>query len=536
MCDAEQEQVRGSGLMKVAVIGSGASGLTAIKTCLDEGITPVCFEEHDNIGGVWNYVHTTKNSGSIYKSTVANSSKEMMGFSDFPVPKEFPNFMHHSKIQEYFNLYAERFQLRQHIRFFTRVVSCTTSSGFDNNGQWKVTQEDVKTGKKTIEIYDGVLVCVGRHAVPYFPLEDFKGMENFEGKYIHSRDYRDPTGYENLNVVVVGIGNSGVDIAVDLCRQSKQVYLSTRRGAWIFRRIDNHGLPSELQFARKFVTDVRKIIPRVLFQYIGKKVVANHFDHEKYGLLPDHPVFAQCCCINDDIADRMSTGSIQVSVIFEDGTEENIDAAIFATGYSVEYPFLKSILQVEENRCDLFKYVWPPHLKKHTLAIIGAIQPLGAVNPISEIQCRWTTKVFKGELGLPSEEEMKKDIRKIREALANNYVKSKRHETLVNYQPYMDEIADIISCKPKYLKYFITDPYLAFKVYFGPAVPSMYRLEGPGRWSEARKTIMTVDDRILFPLKKRMTKSIGSHTKFYLVLDIILFGIVAMIISYLWAT
>lgn len=55
-------------------------------------------------------------------------------------------------------------------------------------------------------------------------------------------------------------------------------------------------------------------------------------------------------------------------------------------------------MQVEKNKARLYKYIWPPSASKGTLAIIGGIQPGGAINPISELQCRWVTRVFKGIL------------------------------------------------------------------------------------------------------------------------------------------
>lgn len=87
------------------------------------------------------------------------------------------------------------------------------------------------------------------------------------------------------------------------------------------------------------------------------------------------------------------------SIVFEDGTvEDNIDLVVFATGYTFSFPFLQShVLSVTDNKTRLYKYVFPPGLEKSTLAIIGLIQPLGAIMPLSEMQARWATRVFKGE-------------------------------------------------------------------------------------------------------------------------------------------
>lgn len=104
-------------LKRVAVIGAGPAGLAAIKSLKEEGFEPVCYERNDATGGLWRY-HDDDIEGvaSVMKTTVINTSKEMSAFSDFPPPKEFPNFMHHSMMHRYFMSYAEHFDLLRHIR------------------------------------------------------------------------------------------------------------------------------------------------------------------------------------------------------------------------------------------------------------------------------------------------------------------------------------------------------------------------------------------------------------------------------------
>ena len=89
----------------------------------------------------------------------------------------------------------------------------------------------------------------------------------------------------------------------------------------------------------------------------------------------------------------------ETSAIFEDGTREDIDAVVFATGYSFSFPFLEGCVKAVENQIPLYKFMFPPDLEKPTLAFIGLVQPLGAIMPISELQCRWATRVFKGKRG-----------------------------------------------------------------------------------------------------------------------------------------
>ncbi|RWS18395.1 Dimethylaniline monooxygenase-like [N-oxide-forming], partial [Leptotrombidium deliense] len=94
--------------------------------------------------------------------------------------------------------------------------------------------------------FDGVVVCVGHHAKPYIP--KFPGQQNFNGKIIHTRSFKTAKEFENKVAVVVGIGNSGADAAVDLSNVCSQVYIATRSGSWIFRRVERSGYPVDLLF------------------------------------------------------------------------------------------------------------------------------------------------------------------------------------------------------------------------------------------------------------------------------------------------
>ena len=122
---------------RIAIIGAGASGLPAIKSVLEEDMIPVCFERTDDIGGLWNYTPEVREDGqaSVMKSTVINTSKETMCYSDFPIPEDFPNFMHNTKVMEYFRMYAKEFGLIEHIRFNTFVIKVDKASDFEETGR-----------------------------------------------------------------------------------------------------------------------------------------------------------------------------------------------------------------------------------------------------------------------------------------------------------------------------------------------------------------------------------------------------------------
>ena len=124
----------------VAIIGCGASGLPSIKSCLDAGLKPTCFEKQSTFGGVWNYSDGPRpNVGSVHKSTVTNTSKLITGYSDFPMPKEFPNYLPQRFMQEYFEMYAKEFDLAKYVEFNTKVVKLERSADYGETGKWMVT-------------------------------------------------------------------------------------------------------------------------------------------------------------------------------------------------------------------------------------------------------------------------------------------------------------------------------------------------------------------------------------------------------------
>ncbi|KAK3602194.1 hypothetical protein CHS0354_004710 [Potamilus streckersoni] len=208
--------------------------------------------------------------------------------------------------------------------------------------------------------------------------------------------------------------------------------------------------------------------------------------------------------------------------------EDNIDTVIFATGYVYGFPFLdKSVIDVKENKVELYKYMFSPDLEKLTLAVIGCIQPIGAVMPISGMQSRLATRVFKGLINIPSREEMWHDIRVTQALMEHRYVKSLRHTIQVVFIPFMDELAALVGCKPNFWKMWLTDLRLAWNCIFGPASPYQWRLQGPGKWEGAKDAIYTQWDRTYYPLKTRPLnhKPVESKAKVYILSAMVAIGL-----------
>ncbi|XP_066479177.1 dimethylaniline monooxygenase [N-oxide-forming] 4-like isoform X3 [Tiliqua scincoides] len=529
---------------RVAIIGAGVSGLASIKCCLDEGLEPTCFEKNESIGGVWQFTETPEEGrATVYRSVISNTSKEMSCFSDFPFPADFPNYLRHSKLLDYLRMYAEKFHLLDYIRFKTTVCSVRKQPDFTATGQWLVVTET--NGQRTSVAFDAIMVCSGHYAELNLPLDYFPGIENFQGRYLHTWEYRDPKPFEGGKVLVVGAGNSGGDIAVEIGRTGAQVFLSTRTGTWVLSRISDAGWPLDMIFTTRFSRFIERILPACFINRILAKKFRQWFNHENYGLIPVQSSWKPFI-VNDELPSYILCGDVVVkpnvkaftetSVIFEDETvEENVDVVIFATGYKTSFPFLdESLHSVCKSHMNLYKQVFPPHLEKPTLAIIGTIAIAGSTLPAVELQARWVTRVFNGSSKLPPVNKQISDIAKRKKDLLKHWGGSQIART--SFVSYMDEIAACIGVKPNIPLLFLSDTKLALEVVFGPCTSYQYRLNGPGKWKKARSAILTQWDRALKPLRTRVidgsTKCTTASCLFKILALITFLGAASLVFRY----
>ncbi|CAF3397574.1 unnamed protein product [Rotaria sp. Silwood1] len=334
-------------------------------------------------------------------------------------------------------------------------------------------------------------------------------------------------GFEDKNVLVIGIGNSGGDLVVELGRVAKQVYLSTRRGTWVLNRVGPNGWPFDLLMSNEIISAVQKYFPS-LTNWLMERDMNQKFNHEIYGLKPNHRPLEQHPFINDDLANRILCGSVIIKpdvkeftadghgVVFSDGSKvDHIDCILMATGFNIAFPYLdEKILTVKDNRIRLYKYVWPSHMTHPTLAVMGLIQPWGAINPITELQARWVVRVFNGELKLSSCLKMDEDIDEKIHQMSQRYVASSRHTVQVDYLDYCNEIAKQVGCRPNILNFLIKDFKLGWHLLFGSCTPYRYRLEGPNQWDGARQAILTQNERVKYPLRVSRKQEQNQQKKF----------------------
>ncbi|XP_077132542.1 flavin-containing monooxygenase 3-like [Ranitomeya variabilis] len=500
----------------VAIIGAGISGLGAIKACVEEGLEPTCFERSNDIGGLWRFTDEAEDGrASIYKSLVTNVSKEIMSHSDFPMPEDFPNYLPHHKYFEYIKLYAKHFALVRYIKFKTTVCRVEKHSEFSVTGQWLVTTES--NGEKKTDIFDAVMVCTGQHEQPVVPLNTFPGIEKFRGQVLHCREYKRPNEFEGKQVLIIGMGNTGVDIATELCTKTSQVYLSSRQGVWVFPRVEKGGLPFDLRFMRRYQTWINNVLPGPVSRWMLKKYLNEHFNHELYNIQPEGIAWKEPL-VNDEFPSRILSGSIMVkphvtkftetSVHFADGSVvDNLDVVLLATGYDYSFPFLdEAIVKKDESKGSFYKKIIPLGIEKPTIAFIAFVLAVGPTMVMAELQCRWATRLFKGLHKLPCNEGIKNEMLKDERLRKKWFATAVDNFRRTDYIMYMDDLASDIGVNINIWKLFLTDPVLAWKVVFGPCNPYQFRLTGPGKWAGAREAIFTQWDRIKKPLRTRVIK------------------------------
>lgn len=307
----------------------------------------------------------------------------------------------------------------------------------------------------------------------------------------HSHAYkhdRNPVDCEGKRVVVVGIGNSGVDIAVELSRASRSLHLSTRTGAWILPKYV-FGMPLDHVLGSRRL--LRMLLPQrllhPLFNWLAQLVVTLHQGSMRaWGLHPGAQLMSTHPTVSQELLHRVGTGAVQLApglrsfteegVVFQDGTAVAADVVVLCTGYHIAFPFLgPELVRVEDNRVRLWKHALPT-AHAPTLSVIGLIQPLGAIMPISEMQARWVSALLTGREGLPPRDAMERDIDDTAREMARRYLKRRRHTIQVDFDTYMDSIARELGVVPSVLRH----PRLARALLCLPVLPAQYRLEGPG--------------------------------------------------------
>lgn len=314
----------------ICVIGAGPAGLATARALRARGLDYDQLERNTGVGGLWDI---DAPGTPMYEAAHFISSKTLSGFSEFPMSESFPDYPSHRQVLSYLRDFAAAYGLNESIEFGVSVESVTKSA----DGSWLVTRSD---GVQTR--YRSVVCCSGAQWIPNLPATP----GSFTGEVMHSLSYRDLDQVRGKRVLVVGGGNSACDIVVDAGRVAERAVISMRRGYWF---IPKHifGVPADV-FAENGPSLPRRLEQRVF----GTLLNLIYGKPERLGLQrPDHKLFETHPVLNSNLFLSLQHGDVTPkpgiqttegsTVTFVDGSSEDFDLIIYATGYLHSVPYAR---------------------------------------------------------------------------------------------------------------------------------------------------------------------------------------------------
>lgn len=534
--------------MKVCVVGAGPCGLTTVKQLLDEGHEVECFDKNPDLGGIWLRTDGDAGQTKAFDNLKLTISMKLMAYSDHPFSGERV-FYSRQQYFDYLNGYANRYRLRDHMRFGTEVTDIER----DPRG-WTVT---IRTGGvESTKVFDAVAVCSGPFKTPNRSID---GIEDFTGAVVHSAEYRNNTPFRDKRVLVVGLAESGADIVREIGDVAGACTLSIRSYTFLLPRISNrdkttdHGTvrahhhemytratdhPRQLEsfWGRSSLARVLFLTMAVVYGFAtsvlglfgavrGERAAAggpnpmgepadpakidaagtlddaanwdlirtwNHRSHPD-GSWSQRGIF----CKNVTFIPSIVSGRVALNdagierfdgkrVFFRDGTDAEFDTVVLCTGYSSRDISLGDLHVKDGNVRNLYKhFLHPEH--EGTVAFIGFVRPFSGGIPIcAEMQARYFARICSGKQQLPA--NLDEVIGRDKEWEEYWTALSPRHsESIPSQVMYLDALAREVGCLIP-MRTMILNPRLFIQLWFGSFNPSCYRIAGPHNLGSAALT------------------------------------------------
>jgi dimethylaniline monooxygenase (N-oxide forming) len=415
--------------VRIGIIGAGFAGLSAAKVLTEFGHEVRVFDKAPDVGGVWSRTRR-------YPGVTTQNNKASYAFSDFPMPRGFPEWPTGAQVQSYLAGYVRRFRLEPHLWLGTEVTHADLD---DESGLWTLQTRKVGAGDVHRQVFEFLVVANGIFSDPLIP--DFDGVEEFRragGWLCHSSEFDDLGDVGAKHVVVVGYGKSSCDIAVaisDVAASTTVVardliwkmpkklgnllnykYLMlTRTGEAMFPYIDSQrsgrsrtgpgrmlgksmirGLQSVV--VRQLGLRPLGLVPRGSFTDIARSTVSLATDRF-YDQVADGAITVRRDCAITRLLAQEGRPAVELST----GEIVAADAVVCGTGFHQRVPFLSPELQHalfdDRGNFELYRQILPLTVPK--LAFAGYNSSL--FSPLSaEIAALWIAGHLTGTLDLPS--------------------------------------------------------------------------------------------------------------------------------------
>ncbi|KAK7311486.1 hypothetical protein RJT34_09669 [Clitoria ternatea] len=313
--------------VSVVIVGAGPAGL-ATSACLNKlSIPNIVLERDDCHASLWRK--------RTYDRLKLHLGKDFCNLPYMPFSSDFPTFVPRVQFLRYLDDYVTHFNIS--IRYNSNVESSFLD---DNNGKWRVIVKDTSLNVNEVYVAEFLVVATGENAEGYIP--KIEGLERFEGQYLHCSKYLNGRELYDKNVLVVGCGNSGMEISYDLVNWGANTSIVIRDSVHYFTK----EMVLVGMFLLKFL-EVKKVDKLMVFM---SKL--RYGDMSEYGLRrPKDGPFAQKIkggrtpTIDVGCVDMIKKGKIKVFpaisnikegkiIEFENGESGQFDVIIFATGYN----------------------------------------------------------------------------------------------------------------------------------------------------------------------------------------------------------
>ncbi|WP_158890661.1 flavin-containing monooxygenase [Amycolatopsis anabasis] len=417
--------------LPVGVVGAGPSGVTVAASLRRAGYPVEVLERHSAIGGIWDL----DNPGTpMYETAHYISSRTLSGYPGFPMPSDYPDYPRHDQILAYVRSYADHAGVTPFVRFGHEVVKAERRPA----GDWQLA---VRTPDGERERrYRALVLATGHQWEPRLP--DWPG--SFDGELYHAKFYRGPHQLRGKRVLVVGAGNSGVDIASDAARDARAATISLRRGYWI---IPKHLFGRPVDVIAHGGPHLPKRLEQAVFAFLLRTFAG---DPSRFGLpAPDHRVLDSHPIVNSTLVHHLAHGDVDVApdvraldgeyVEFIDGRRSPFDTIIAATGYRVHFPFLDpGLFRWHQHVPDLWLRVVDPELSG--LFVVGMFETNAAAAPLLARQGELVAAVLRAQDTGRSD---LKSLVRARPRLSGglHYLNTDRHALAVEARAYEKEVS-----------------------------------------------------------------------------------------------